>query len=98
MEKICLSFGYTEEDCLNSRLKSFFLSVDVGHGKHPSHPEKSDVTNQVRLNGGVTLKAESNQKYATDGEAFGAVRSLCDQYGIPYQLSPTAPMWEAEAP
>ena len=86
MEKICLSFGYTEEDCLNSRLKSFFLSVDVGHGKHPSHPEKSDVTNQVRLNGGVALKAESNQKYATDGEAFGAVRSLCDQYGIPYQL------------
>ena len=47
---------------------------------------KSDVTNQVYLNGGLTLKAESNQKYATDGEAVGVIRSLCDKYGIPYQM------------
>ncbi len=86
MEKICLSFGYTGEDCINSRLKSFLLSVDVGHGKHPAHPGKSDVTNQVYLNGGLTLKAESNQKYATDGEAVGVIRSLCGKYGIPYQM------------
>lgn len=86
MEKICRSFGYTDEDCLNSRLKSFFLSVDVAHGIHPSQPDKSDVTNLVYLNGGVAIKAESNQKYATDGEAIAVVRSLCDKYGIPSQL------------
>ena len=86
MEKICCCFGYTREDTLNCKLKSFLLSVDVAHGKHPNQPEKSDVTNQVYLNSGVAVKAESNQKYATDGEAIGMVRSLCDKRGIPYQM------------
>ena len=35
MEKICRSFGYTDEDCLNSRLRSFFLSVDVATCRTP---------------------------------------------------------------
>ena len=58
----------------------------MAHGIHPSQPDKSDVTNLVYLNGGVAIKAESNQKYATDGEAIAVVRSLCDKYGIPSQL------------
>ncbi len=86
MEKICRSFGYSSEDCINCLLKSFLLSVDVAHGKHPNQPDKSDVTNPVFLNGGVALKAESNQKYATDGEAVGVVRSICDKNHIPLQL------------
>ena len=86
MEKICRTFDYSSEDCINSMLKSFLLSVDVGHGKHPNHPDKCDPSNPVCLNGGVLLKTECNQKYATDGEAIGVVRSICENNGIPYQI------------
>lgn len=86
MEKICLSFGYTDEDRLNCRLKTMLLSVDVAHGKHPNQPEKSDITNNVYLNGGVAIKAEANQKYATDSAAIAVVRSICDRHQIPCQM------------
>jgi aspartyl aminopeptidase len=86
MEKICRSFGYSDEDCLNSRFRSFLLSVDVAHGVHPNQPEKSDVTNQVFLGGGVAVKTESCQKYATDGAAIGVIRGICERHGIPYQM------------
>lgn len=86
MEKICQAFDYSREDSINCFLKSFLLSVDVGHGKHPNQPEKNDPTNPVYLNGGVLLKTECNQRYATDGEAVGVVRSICEKHGIPYQF------------
>ncbi len=86
MEKICCCFGYTREDTLNCRLKSFLLSVDAAHGTHPNQPEKSDITNRVYLNGGTAIKTAANQKYVTDGTAIGMVRSLCDKRGIPYQM------------
>ncbi len=86
MEKICRSFGYSDEDCLNSRLRSFLLSVDVAHGLHPNQPEKSDVTNPVFLGDGVAIKTESCQKYATDGEAIGVIREICRANGIPCRI------------
>lgn len=86
MEKICRSFDYSDEDCINSLLKSFLLSVDVAHGMHPNQPEKSDLTNKVYLNGGVVLKTESNQRYANDGTAVGIIRGLCGKNKIPCQF------------
>ncbi len=86
MEKICRCFDYGDEDCLNSRLRSFLLSVDVAHGIHPNRPDKGDVTNHVYLGHGIALKTESGQKYATDGEAVGVVRSICEKHKIPYQM------------
>ncbi|MCI8465372.1 MAG: M18 family aminopeptidase [Lachnospiraceae bacterium] len=86
MEKICRSFHYSDEDCLNSRFRSFLLSVDVAHGVHPNRPEKNDATNQVYLGDGVAIKTESSQKYATDGEAIGIIRSICEKHGIPYGM------------
>lgn len=86
MEKICRSFGYSDEDCLNSRFRSFLLSVDAAHGVHPNHPGKSDVTNLVYPGNGVVLKTECCQRYATDGVAVGAVRSICEKRDIPCQI------------
>ncbi len=86
MEKICRSFDYSDEDCLNSHFRSFLLSVDVAHGVHPNQPGKSDVTNLVYPGNGVVLKTECCQRYATDGVAVGAIRGICERQGIPYQM------------
>ena len=44
------------------------------------------MTNHVVLGGGVALKTDSCQKYATDGTAIGTVRSICEKHRIPYQI------------
>ena len=44
------------------------------------------MTNQVFLGGGVAVKTESCQKYATDGAAIGVIRGICERHGIPYQM------------
>lgn len=70
---------------LNSISNSFVVSLDVAHASHPNHPEKSDPTNMVRLDGGVIIKMNSNQRYATDTSAVAAVEGICRKYGIAHQ-------------
>ena len=63
--------------------KSFLLSLDNAQGLHPNFPEKSDPVNRPVLNGGIVLKFNGNQKYATDGVAAAHVRELCERTGVP---------------
>ena len=85
LEKMCSSFGITKENYQNMLLKSFMVSADVAHALHPNHPEKNDVTNFARLDGGVAIKMSANQKYATDTETIAALQQLCMSNDIPFQ-------------
>lgn len=85
LEKICDALSYNHTDFYNAILGSMFLSVDVAHAIHPNRTEKSDPTNQVKLNEGFVIKLNSNQKYATDSEAIGIVQQICDSKEIKYQ-------------
>lgn len=85
LEKMCSSFGTKKEDYQNMLLKSFMVSADVAHALHPNHPEKNDVTNFARLDGGVAIKMSANQKYATDTETIAALQQLCMTNDIPFQ-------------
>lgn len=84
-EKIFDGLSYSKNALNNSILKSFLLSMDVAHGYHPNYNSKSDPTNIVTLGHGVALKLNSNQRYATDSEAIGAIMQLCNQANIPIQ-------------
>lgn len=64
---------------------SAMLSADNAHAVHLNHPEKSDPKNRPYLNGGVVLKFEANQHYATAGATAALVRSLCKRHHIPLQ-------------
>ena len=61
------------------------LSVDVGHAVHPNKSEKSDITAKAVLGGGIVIKENSNQSYATDCESIAIVQQICEHEGIPYQ-------------
>ena len=45
---------------------SFMISADNAHAIHPNHPELSDKKNAPKINGGVVIKWNANQRYATD--------------------------------
>lgn len=65
--------------------EGILLSVDVAHGVHPNRPEKYDPVNYTKLNGGIVIKIDSNQKYTFDTEAVAIVQQICQQTGILYQ-------------
>lgn len=64
---------------------SFCMSVDVAHATHPNYPEKSDITNEVTLGGGIVLKSSASQRYVTDSEAGAVFHALCQEYNIKFQ-------------
>ena len=64
---------------------SFMLSADNAHAAHPNHPEKYDAENRVRMNGGVVVKFNANQKYTSDGVSAAVFESICAGAGVPVQ-------------
>jgi len=85
LERIYLSLSKPREELFADIAKGFLLSVDVAHGLHPNHPDKSDPALRPLLGGGVVLKQAASQSYAGDAEAVAIVRSLCEEHGIPWQ-------------
>ena len=63
----------------------FNISVDVAHATHPNYTEKSDITNDIVLGGGVVLKTSASQRYVTDSEAGAVITAICRNNNIRLQ-------------
>lgn len=85
LEKIWAAFGKSPVECYSHISDSMILSIDVGHGYHPNYTSTSDITTFPVLGQGFVIKSDSNQKYAWDCEAVGAMLQLCQHYQIPCQ-------------
>lgn len=64
---------------------SFMVSADNAHAVHPNHPDKYDRENRLRMNGGVVVKSNASQKYATDGLSAAVFERVCARAGVPTQ-------------
>lgn len=65
---------------------SFLVSADNAHAIHPNHPEFADKNHTVRMNGGVVIKYNANQKYTTDAVSAAIFQRVCEKADVPYQL------------
>jgi len=83
VRRIASAFPEQHLEAMLSR--SFMLSADNAHAVHPNHPEKYDVENRVKLNGGVVVKFNANQKYTSDGVSQAVFEDICAQAGVPVQ-------------
>lgn len=77
LRRISLSVGITEEDYQRMLAKSFLVSADNAHAMHPNHPEYADAANCPQMNGGVVIKYNANQRYATDAVSAALLKSVC---------------------
>lgn len=77
------SVGHFEE----SLSKSFLLSADQAHAVHPSYHERHEQNHKAQLHGGLILKYNSSQRYATNALTAAAVRQLAQQASVPVQVS-----------
>ena len=66
--------------------RSFMISADNGHALHPNHGEYADPVNAPRLNEGIVIKFNAQQKYATDGFSAAFFRDLCRRVEVPTQV------------
>jgi aspartyl aminopeptidase len=85
MVRINEAMNKSQSKLLEAIANSFMVSADNAHALHPNYSEKSDPTNKVYMNEGVVVKFNANQKYMTDGLAYGIFTELCKQAEVPYQ-------------
>lgn len=85
LARIQESLSLTRGESIRQIASSMMLSADNGHAMHPNHTDKADPTNAPRLNGGVLIKYNANQKYTTDGIAEALFKKTLQKAEIPYQ-------------
>ncbi len=82
VSRICESLGKSVSELMPS---SFVISADNAHAVHPNHPEYADPVNKPAMNGGIVLKFNGNQRYATDAVSEAIFRRICKAVAVPVQ-------------
>lgn len=89
LQEILLSFnsalGHTDRDYRTALARSFMVSADNAHAVHPNHPELADRIDRPKMNGGIVIKYNANQRYTTDAVSAAVFMKICERAGIPYQ-------------
>lgn len=70
---------------MNSLRKSFVVSIDMAHGLHPNYSAKHDSSMAPRFNGGLVIKHNANQRYATTSSSASMFREFAKLADVPCQ-------------
>ena len=85
LHRIIYGLGGSEEDYYLAISRGALISIDNAHANHPNHPEISDPTTDVSLNGGIVIKYNANQSYTSDSFSSSLVKTLCQKNNLTYQ-------------
>lgn len=85
IERLMLSMQLSREDYWRLLSRSACVSVDLAHAVHPNYADKHEPRHPLLLNGGIAVKSNAQQRYASDAHSSAAVIALCKKYKIPFQ-------------
>jgi aspartyl aminopeptidase len=60
------SASVSSTSLMQSLRKSYVVSIDMAHAHHPNYPSKHDTTMAPKINQGLVIKHNCNQRYATN--------------------------------
>ena len=86
LERIALARGIGAEEQARIRANSFMISADNAHAAHPNHSELKDPNQTARMNAGIVIKLNANQKYTTDAASSALFQMICRKAEVPVQF------------
>jgi len=86
MRRIAEALGVNNEDDFSRTFHhSFIVSADMAHACHPNYAEKHDPGLQPKIHGGLVIKHNVNQRYATNATSAFIFREAAKRAGLPVQ-------------
>ncbi len=85
LERISSAQGFDRAAHLERLARSYVVSADGAHATHPNYVDKHEPNHHIDVNGGVVVKRNANQRYASDGLSEAPFRAACALAGVPVQ-------------
>ena len=86
IDSICDHFQMSPDQRRAAIAGSNFVSCDNAHGVHPNYPEKHDSDNAPLINGGVAIKINESQRYASTPRSVAMILEAFTRAGVPPQV------------
>lgn len=86
LQRIDANFaGEATTTLMQSLRKSYVVSIDMAHAHHPNYPGKHDPIMAPKINQGLVIKHNCNQRYATNSLSAVMFREFANIANLPIQ-------------
>ena len=84
-QRIFENYGGPSEDYYRAIHRSYLLSADMAHAVHPNYSAKHHSQHMPTIHGGIVIKINANQRYATDVVSSSALKVIAAKADVPLQ-------------
>ncbi|CAH9054660.1 unnamed protein product [Cuscuta epithymum] len=85
LSRITSSFDPDSKLITKAIQKSLLVSADMAHALHPNYMDKHEDNHQPKIHGGLVIKHNANQRYATNAVTSFIFREIAAQHNLPIQ-------------
>jgi aspartyl aminopeptidase len=82
VEMVC---GLSSRGYYQVLANSYLISADMGHAIHPNYESRYETNNHPRINQGVVIKTNANQRYTSNAQTTFLLRRIAQRGGVPVQ-------------
>lgn len=85
LSRIDSQLSTTSDSLLRAKRKSLVVSIDMAHAHHPNYPSKHDPCMAPKINRGLVVKHNANQRYATNSSTSVMFKEFANIAGLSMQ-------------